>query len=518
MADIKASLAIKAQDLQKAIDDANALITSPDTSPEDAKAAMEAVTKIQSDIENLKTLEKAMPTPAQSPVSDSQAAQPEPVKPETPATAVSDIPADDSKRDLMCPDCGTTCPDGSTTCPQCGADLTEARDVVVINADDDDEDKEQTPADDSAQTQNMEGRSMPVKIEKTTVSAVTETTDKMTTEQFKESRSALNTFLHTKGEKRDGLTSVDSEVVIPLEIIYDPSIEIEVPYDLLPMANNHNVTTAKGDIPYLAKPNQRMYSVKELEANPELAKPKFENAEFSIETYRGIIPISNESIEDAVVDLVGIVTEHVKKLEKNTTNHLVADILASASALTTAVTDVSLIKYFKNIVNQKLDIAYQKGFVMTQSAFDKFDGLTDTQGRFYLQENVTNETGKTFLGKPLVVVEDTEFGAGEGSAQVFVGDIQRFVVVANRKQITLQWIPNNIYGRILEASIRIDVVEADKNAGYLVTIGAATAPEAVVKPTSANTKEEIYTYLIEQGIEGADITLTKTELLALIPA
>mgnify|MGYP002798594800 FL=1 len=77
------------------------------------------------------------------------------------------------------------------------------------------------------------------------------------------------------------------------------------------------------------------------------------------------------------------------------------------------------------------------------------------------------------LGVPVTVVEDELFGAA-GEAHAFVGDLARAVLYANRKDIQVGWVDNDIYGQYLQAVTRFDVKAADKKAGYFVTYGGAT--------------------------------------------
>ena len=65
---------------------------------------------------------------------------------------------------------------------------------------------------------------------------------------------------------------------------------------------------------------------------------------------RGAIPISNESIQDSAVDLVGIVARHANEQKLNTTNYEIAASLKTFTAKTVAGVDD--IKTILNVLMQ----------------------------------------------------------------------------------------------------------------------------------------------------------------------
>ncbi|MCT3116250.1 phage major capsid protein, partial [Leuconostoc lactis] len=107
----------------------------------------------------------------------------------------------------------------------------------------------------------------------------------------KEYRDLLNEFLHSRGEKRDGITSTDAGAVIPKEIIYNPEAAIATVTDLSSLVTKTAVTTSKGNYPILKRASTKLATVAELAKNPELGKPEFTNVEWSVDTYRGYIPV-----------------------------------------------------------------------------------------------------------------------------------------------------------------------------------------------------------------------------------
>lgn len=302
-------------------------------------------------------------------------------------------------------------------------------------------------------------------------------------------RDKINAFLHSKGTvvndglrfngkdevlismnevtpvvpKTDGVKKTDTTKVTSEELVTTPMREIKTTVDLKPFTTIYPAKKASGKYPILKKATSKMVSVAELEKNPALAKPEFEQVDWSVKTYRGAIPVSQESVDDADVDLISIVAETVGQIKVNTTNSAIADVLKTFTAKTVANVDD-----IKKILNVDLDPAYDVAFVVSQSFYQILDTLKDGNGRYLLQDSITAVTGKVLLGKPVFVLSDEILGAS-GEAKAFVGDFKRGVLFADRKDLGLRWADNEIYGQYLQAVLRFGVKKVDAKAGYFVT-------------------------------------------------
>ena len=301
--------------------------------------------------------------------------------------------------------------------------------------------------------EKKEARSMPQRVGKT---------------PKKEYRDAINEFLHSKGEIRAGVTSTDVGALIPEEIIYNPEAAIDTVTDLSTLVTKAAVTTKKGTYPILKRASATLPTVAELAANPDLGKPEFTDVDWEVETYRGYIPVSQESIADSQVDLVALVANWVNQVKVNTSNAKIAAILSSFTAKTAA--PATLVDDLKTIKNTGFDPAYNLSWVVTKSAYNALDLLKDTTGRPLLQEEIGAATGTTLFGKPLEVVEDTAFGGAEGVKQLFIGDLKRATLYANRADAAVRWVDNDVYGQLLQGVLRFGVSKADAAAGVFVTI------------------------------------------------
>ena len=305
-------------------------------------------------------------------------------------------------------------------------------------------------------------------------------------------RDKVNAFLHSKGTvvneglrfdgkdevliamneitpTTDGVKKTDTTKITSEEIVTTPIREIKTTVDLKQFTTIYPAKKASGKYPILKKATSKMVSVAELEKNPALAKPEFEQVDWTVETYRGAIPVSQESVDDADVDLISIIAETVGQIKVNTTNSAIADVLKTFKAKTVANVDD-----IKKILNVDLDPAYDVAFVVSQSFYQILDTLKDGNGRYLLQDSITAVTGKVLLGKPVFVLSDEILGAS-GEAKAFVGDFKRGVLFADRKDLGLRWADNEIYGQYLQAVLRFGVKKVDAKAGYFVTFTPSKA-------------------------------------------
>ena len=270
-------------------------------------------------------------------------------------------------------------------------------------------------------------------------------------------------YLKSKGAKRDNVKSVDAQPIIPEDIKYQPEELPETFVDLKKFVNVQPVTTAAGSHPILNPAQETMVSVEELEKNPELAKPKFTDIDYKVKTYRGQIPVSQESLDDSEANLANIVAQNNARQAVNTTNKYIADVMKSFTAVDTADLDD-----IKQIINVEIDPAYNLSLVVSQSFYQALDTLKDKNGQYLLKQDITSPTGTVLFGRPVFIIKDELFGA-KGDKKAFIGDLKYAVFFADRKQASVKWVENEIYGQILAAYMRFDVKKGVEEAGRFLT-------------------------------------------------
>ncbi|MBU7554450.1 phage major capsid protein [Pediococcus ethanolidurans] len=282
----------------------------------------------------------------------------------------------------------------------------------------------------------------------------------------------INNYIRHKVMKDDatGITSPDVEPIIPEEIIYNPSAEVNSVVDLSTLVTRTPVTNPSGTYPILKRADDTFPSVEELKENPALAKPEFTDIKWSVDTHRGAITLSQESIDDAQVDLTALVGQNINEKRVNTTNKDIAAILEAFTAKSS--TSGTLVDDLKHILNVDLDPAYVPAIVASQSLYNVLDTLKDANGQYIFHQDVTSGSGATLLGVPVYKVGDTLLGKA-GEAHAFVGDLKRAVLFADRKEVSISWQYDQVYGQYLAGVLRYGVSSADAKAGYFLTVTAS---------------------------------------------
>lgn len=282
-------------------------------------------------------------------------------------------------------------------------------------------------------------------------------------EEIEEARSAINAFVKSKGQVREGgFKEADAGILIPVEILA-PQEKPEDIVDLKNYVKNVSVNSASGKYPVIAKSGSKMSTVEELEQNPELSKPKILNIDYSIATRRGYIPISQEAIDDADYDVTGLIRDEINDQSRNTRNTDIATVLKSATAKS-----VTGLDGLKDLVNKEIKKVYPVKFIISASLYAELDKLKDKNGRYLLQDSITSSSGKMLFGKEVIVLDD-EMIAGAGELKGFVGDPKSFCTFFDRKRTSVEWVDNQIYGKLLAGVVRYDVKKTDADAGFYIT-------------------------------------------------
>ncbi|WP_145456470.1 phage major capsid protein [Staphylococcus saprophyticus] len=281
--------------------------------------------------------------------------------------------------------------------------------------------------------------------------------------KFSEETEAFLKYVQSKGAQRDNVTSVEAQPIIPEDIKYQPEELPETFVDLKKFVNVQPVTTASGSHPILNPAQETMVSVEELAKNPELASPKFTDIDYKVKTYRGQIPVSQEALDDSEANLANIIAKNNARQAVNTTNKYIADVMKSFEPVDTANLDD-----IKAIINVDIDPAYNLSLVVSQSFYQALDTLKDKNGQYLLKQDITSPTGTVLFGRPVFIIKDELFGA-KGDKKAFIGDLNYAVFFADRKQASVKWVENEIYGQILAAYMRFDVKKGVEEAGRFIT-------------------------------------------------
>lgn len=414
---LSSNLNDKKVELAKKIEEVRAGAEDETTEVADVQAGMAEVKQLREEVDELtaqiQTIEEALELPKAEDADESEKEPESEEKRDDDLETVDDAPADIAD-------------DGDS-------------DEEINSAEEDKEDKEEETRSGKEQT-NMEAKII-------------------------KNENAFKNFLKT-GEVRDGVTTVEGGVVIPKEILDIQKVPTD-PTQLSSYVNRVAVTSGMGALPVLAKNTAKLVTAEELAENPEIAKLQLKEVDYKAKTFRGVLPVSMEMLQDAP-EIESVVATYVAEAKALTEQAKIGEVLQKAQAV--AVSDVDGIK---DAFNHGLS-NYNRMFVVSETFFAEIDKLKDADGRYLLQDSITAASGKALLGAPVVVVSDEVLGKA-GESHAFVGDVKAFAVEALRSDISVAWQDDDVFSKKLAVALRADFQVADVDAGKFLTFTPATA-------------------------------------------
>ena len=294
---------------------------------------------------------------------------------------------------------------------------------------------------------------------------------------------AFANYLKT-GEVRDvtGIGLSDGAVIIP-QTILTPEKEVNQFPRLGSLVRTVGVTTTTGKLPIFMNSTDALSKHTEYTPTDQNAKPEIKSILWDLKTYTGAYVFSQELISDSSYDWEAELQSRLTELRDNTDDSLIISALTTGI---TAVTSTGLIKSVKEALNvtlKPMDSA-AASIVLSQSAYNAFDQLTDGEGRPMLQPNIAQGTGYSILGKQVVVVDDKLFpGAAVGDINIVIAPLKKAVINFKLAEITGKFQDTyDIWYKQLGIFLREDVVQARKD--LIVNIKAD--PAALKQPNILN--------------------------------
>lgn len=287
--------------------------------------------------------------------------------------------------------------------------------------------------------------------------------------QNEETRNFEN-FIRSFGEEREGLTTQNTSVVIPKDVIGEVFQLKRANYSLIDLVTVKEVSNGQGKYPIATNAQSAILATKEeLAEIADIDAEMFKQVEYNVKTRAGKIALSNEVIEDSVVDIVGEVKSQLSQLVTNTDNQNIITLLKSFKKV-----PASSLDDLKKVFNVELDPALAKNVVTNQTGFNHLDTMKDTQGRYILQPDVTAPSGYSLFGAPLLVVSDKLLTNTGKTFPLVMGDLKQAVFVARRNQVTTQWEKFDFYSQGLAVIVRNDYQKIDDEAVRYVEFTPAT--------------------------------------------
>lgn len=288
-------------------------------------------------------------------------------------------------------------------------------------------------------------------------------------------------FLKT-GQVADSISRADNNiglnagsVIIP-ETILTPEHEQHQFPRLGSLVRTVKVSTTTGKLPVFQTSSDKLSVHTEFQPSERHAAPEIKPINWDLKTYTGNYAFSQDLISDSSYNWQSELSSRLQELKDNTNDDLIINALTNSVTTKTATDLISDIKTALN-VNLKPQDSQAASIVLSQSAFNELDQMTDKEGRPLVQPDVTKGTGQSILGKTVVVVDDLLFPAAKaGDANIIVAPLQKAVINFQNNEITGQFIDSyDVWYKILGIYLREDVVQARKDLITLITSSKATA-------------------------------------------
>ena len=204
----------------------------------------------------------------------------------------------------------------------------------------------------------------------------------------------------------------------------------------------------------------------------------FSAVTYEVENWYDFIPVAEELVDDASVDILEQVREAFAEDLVKTENAEILTVMNAAAG--TAVSGTS----YKDIVtalDTGIKVAARKNAVIVtnQNGWAYLDGLTDTTGRPLLVEDIKQDGVKRFKGAEVVVLDNATLPNESGAIPFYVGDLKRAVLFADRKgyEVVMSREAGFLQGAIyLKISPRFDVVKKFNNVLKKLTLTISEEP------------------------------------------
>lgn len=278
---------------------------------------------------------------------------------------------------------------------------------------------------------------------------------------------SFENYVKSRGEVRDGLTTVAGSPLVPSEIVTPIFRTNENSVDLASYVNKKSVSTKSGSYP-IAKNNNAILATKQELAEIENTNPGISAIDFNVSTKAGKIYLSSELVADSNFDVESEVKAQLERLVMNTNNKNIMDLLNKLEAKTAENLD-----NIKHIYNVDLDPSLEKMIIVNQTSFDYLDTLKGTDGRYLLQFSVADPTQSTLFGSKIVVVPDTVLNPVQGEVTMFMGSLFDYVALFQRDEVTAKWTNFDSYSEGLSVILRNDYKVVDDSAMVKVTLKTA---------------------------------------------
>jgi len=206
-------------------------------------------------------------------------------------------------------------------------------------------------------------------------------------------------------------------------------------------------------------------TVSELAAIKLNKTPEFARLPWKVEKFADRYLASSEVLDDTDANLAAIMVEWLVNISRVTRNNIVRVVLQSTTQKdafdgTIRRKELKTTNDIKKVANVELNKAFHNRtrYITNQDGFNLLDTLQYTDGRYVLQESVTDATQKILFNKPLHVVSNDDLPSTNGKAPLIIGDLKEGVNAFVRKGLQVRtsdiagdaWVHDGVEWRVIE--------------------------------------------------------------------
>lgn len=237
----------------------------------------------------------------------------------------------------------------------------------------------------------------------------------------------------TEGVNADGGYTVPEDISTKIEQYPTTEFSIE------PYITTENVSTNKGARTYEKKGNVTPFAeVDEGGAIPVSATPQFERKTYTITDKGGMIPITNDLLNDSDANLEAFLVEHLhKKRIATINNEFFTKMTADEATAITGLADI------KKIINVTIGSAYNSIILTNDDGWNWLDCLEDNNGRPLLTSYIgeDNRIAQLSIGGSIIKVvrvPNSEWKSTETDIPFIIGDIKAAFKRHDRQQLEIK--------------------------------------------------------------------------------
>lgn len=234
-------------------------------------------------------------------------------------------------------------------------------------------------------------------------------------------------------------------------------------------AHVQHAGSTSGKMPTLGDETGKLVAFEELNSIQQ-SDFDFGQLKYEIKDYGDIIPVSNQLLDDANVNITAIIGQRFARKAVNTENDEILKLLKKLTAV-----DVTDAKGFMKILNVTLDPAYYANtrILTNQDGFQWLSELEDAQKRPLLVPDVAAPDTYRFRGKEIIVASNGTLPTAAKKVPFYIGSFADYVAFFERVGIEIAVSQDFLfdkYATALRCVERFGVVADDKDAVKLAQV------------------------------------------------